>query len=500
MSLPLTKAKLYGYRPGNHSDLPSEADYEIPGIDLNVVDISSRAGPLRDSAKLRIDNQGGKYTDTIDHGDRLRFTANTTAAVNEGFGVGGFGEGPFGSTLEHFWTGMVRPYSITGRGGDLFEFAVDGQDYVQAILGMRRVYGAWEDAKIVGQGGILNSVLSDEAPEIDQSQLPDLDARTDIFVSGAKLMDFVGELAERAGVIVSSDRRALRFDHPSSIQAAFELQPRDHHTLEFKSKDDNLVNSVRIDGGQDHEPGGSQTTQSAYQTVTETSRLHQRLTHWKSQIDRIEVWTRPTGSEESVTVRLQKDQGGAPIAPGAKKPDLARKKLAHHFLAQDGYTTFKLPDHDIPGDDPWILIETDGSQGQDIGVDANGNATYKSHFLYPVNVNIPDPTSQTEYGLREDRLKDDSITTFTAAEDLAEAHLQQYSTPTETLSFRANSERADRLAAGSVLQLDYPRMGARGMYVVTERQSTLDGGRILNDLALRRLPDALAADVTPPTQ
>lgn len=497
MSLPLLDAVLYGYQPGNNGTTPSEADYEIPPGDIDVVDISERAGPLRDSAKLKINNQGGRYTQAVDHGDRLRFMVLTEATSNGGYGSGGYGEGAYGEGFEHRWTGMARNYSIEGSGGDSFTLSVDGQDYVQATLGMRRVYGSFEDRQIVGSNGILNEVLEEEAPGVDRSLLPDLPARTDVFVSGVKLMDFVGELSDRADAILSSRETSLRFEGPGSLQAAFELTPEDHHALEFKSNDDNLINSVRIDGGQDYDQGDSQETQSGYTRVTDTSRITHQLNHRKSEVDRIELWTRRTGSEDAVIVRLQKNDGGAPIAPGSRKADLTRLKLPYHFIEVDGFTEFILPQHDIPGINPWLIIEAEGSGGQDIGVDANGVPAYKSYYPYPVNVSVPDPTSQTEYGLREGRIKDDSITTFPGAHDLANTHLQRHSEPSETLTVRANSPRAHRLEAGDIVEAHYPTVGADGMYVVSEREQSLSGGFLYNDLSLQSLPVAIASEVTP---
>lgn len=497
MSLPLVNAALYGYHPGNYSTSPGDADYEIPTEDISVIDISERAGPLRDTAKLNITNQGGRYTDTVDHGHRLRFMVLTEATSSGGYGEGGYGEGAYGEGFEHRWTGKVRNYSIDGGGGDSFTLNVDGQDYVQATLGMRRVYDSFEDRQIVGSNGILNEVLEEEAPSIDRSLLPDLDDRTDIFVSGVKLMDFVGELSDRADVILSSKETALRFDHPEDISAEFELTPQDHTALSYKSNDDNLVNSVRIDGGQDYDLGDTQETQSGYTRVTDTNRITHQLNHRKSEVDRIEVWTQRTGSEEAVIVRIQKNDNGAPIAPDSRKADIARLKLPYHFIETDGFTEFILPSHDIPGINPWLIIESEGSDGQDIGVDADGVPAYKTYYPYPVNVSVPDPDSQAEYGLREGRLKDDSITTFRGAEDLANTHLQRYSGPSETVETTADSPRANRLSAGRVVEIQYPSVGASGMYVVSEREQTLQGGFLQNTLTFELLPDAIASEVTP---
>lgn len=90
MTTTITGAELRGYHAGNESDYRSEADYVIPGDDLNGVDITSRATDYKDSGKINIDNQGGEWSGTVRHGDRVEFFLGSTQE-GEGYGQGGYG-------------------------------------------------------------------------------------------------------------------------------------------------------------------------------------------------------------------------------------------------------------------------------------------------------------------------------------------------------------------------------------------------------------------------
>lgn len=498
MTRHLQELELRGWEPGNESGKRYEADYVIPGDDIQSVEIEERAGVLRDKADLTITNDGGRWTDVVDHGDRIALYVAMDPVDSEGFGEGGFGAGPFGTNLSHRWTGMVRPYTISGSGGAIYELEINGHDFVGAVLGMRLVYDAFEGRPIVGTNGIVNTILSDEAPEIDQSELSPVDAVTDISMSGESLRDVIGELASRAGAIVAARDQAIRFDRPDDLAAKFVLEPADVGPFSIKSSDDTLVNSIRVDGGQDYDVGDTQETVDAYTTVSEGNRAQQQINHRKSEMDRIEIWTRPTGSEESVIVRLQKDDGGVPVAPGNTRMDIARKQLSYEFLAQDDWTTFLMPENDIPGLEPWVLVETDGPDGQEIGINSvDGGLGYRAHHPYPVNVQLPAPASQDKYRRREDRLKDDSITTFAAGQDAGEAELDREKQPDKTVGVEAQSLRAHRLRPGEIVEIHHAPIGADGMYVVAERGQSIEGATLTTDLSLERLPPHLASGVTP---
>ncbi len=212
------------------------------------------------------------------------------------------------------------------------------------MLQWRVYFNAFEGRQISGSSdAILETVLDDKAPEIGQSQIEAVSETTDFFADGTEVFTIVEELAVQGDAILANDGEDLVFKRISDIPIEFELARGtggDISDYEVGGSDDELANWVRVDGGTGTAIGDEQTTQDSYTTVTESSRLTHQLSTRKSEIDRLELWTRTTGSGEDVTVRLQKDDGGAPIAPDDRQSDIARRTLDSLFVSDDGYTTF----------------------------------------------------------------------------------------------------------------------------------------------------------------
>lgn len=209
----------------------------------------------------------------------------------------------------------------------------------------------------------------------------------------------------------------------------------------------------------------------------------------KSEIDRVEVWTRTTGSEEDMIVRVQgpNSDNTGPVEPTDTKSDVARRTLSHEFLSPDGFTMFILPDHTLPPrSNAWLIIETEGSSGQEVGVDSTtGDLTHRFHYPYPINVRVTDGDSQDEYRRRDYHIDDDDIPTFAGARDRGQAFRQRHAEPDIFLGMDARSQRFHDLRTGDVVKLDLPDVSVHGNHVVTERDVTYEENRLQTDVTLR---------------
>lgn len=488
MSRAFTEGYLYGWRPDNPhagSNNVRYADYVFKGDDVEVVDLKERAGDLKDTAKVSINNDHGKYTDEtnkpIDHGDRVEFQTRRGRELRA-FGTGAFGTGLFQPDLSIRWTGIVRNYSVTATGRGRMALDFDAEDFAYAIMSMRRVTNAWEEEQIVtgpGDGqGIINTVLSNECPELDLSELPAYDDTTTISVADKNVLEVIVELANRAGLILYARGTTVHLEKPSDISTKFDLQADDYTVYSFTSNDDSLFNRVRVEGGRSYELHEEQTQQDDWVTVTKDNRFTKRISTRKSEIDRIEIWTDPnrTDSGEDYVVRLQADDGGAPVDPSSTRSDIARKTLPYHFTAHGGWTTFIMPEHTLPSQQPWLIIESSGEVGQDIGIrGADGELAYRSHYPYPIRIRRDNVQSQDQYRLREDTLNDESVSDLVSARDMGDSYLRRNDEPEEELELPVDSDRLHDLQPGEVIRADFPEINASGRYVCIDRNVTWEG-------------------------
>lgn len=486
--------ELRGWRPGTpNSDPP---DYTIPGTDVRgQLKHGRRLNGLVDEGSVTLYNTGGRYTGGSGYGGGLYSGGYSTVDVRDGDRLELWTQFEGESGLSRRWTAMVRYDRFERLEARESRAHYNLDDYVFGVLNFREIRQSYEDQAVAkapsdGDDGILNEILQEEAPEIDRSGIETFSVGTSVYYTGKSLLDVVSDLASRGKAYAASDGTALVFAPLRDLSVDFTLTADDHGPLENQVNTSMLANEVRVDGGEQSAVDDEQTTQDSYQTVTASSRLTHQLQTRKSEVSRIELWTNPTGSGESVVVRLQADDGGSPQDPSSKETDIARRTLTKNFLASDDYTTFLIPEHTLPDRNPWVIVESSGSTGQDIGIEsASGEPTYKAYYPYPLNSVIEDPSSQDKYRRRTHSVRDDNLQSRRATTDLASSTLRRRQQPASKIQFEARSNRAHSLAPGDLITVQEPVERVDGDYVVTETRDryNADTNRLETTITARDL-------------
>lgn len=509
MTRTITEGRIYGWRPGNHEGDIASADYRFEGPDIETVELSERVGELKDTAQVTIRNTDGKYTDSdsfgiVQHGDRVEFHTNYHGA-NLAYGAGAYGVGPYQPTTQVQWTGIIRNLEVAAEGGNIMSVDFDAEDYPYALMSMRRVVNHWENQRIISNDGsndgIINRILNNHCPEIDQSHFPDLSTTTTIRLPDKNVLEAVIELANRADLIMYGDGISLRFERPSTISTEFTAEHSDYMLWSYTSNDDTVFNSVRVEGGSSH----VMDSDASQEVHDETSYIGPEYTGGhrtvqietrKNQVARVEVYTVPDyeipGSpgvaEENVTVRIQKNDGGQPVDINDRQSDIARRTLDNEFIAEDGWTTFIMPSHDLPDPDPWLIFETGGLIGVGCGQNSEtGEIAYRTHFPYPVRTRREDAQSQDNYRLRQDTLTVEDTDDLSEARELGDAYLSTNQSPRLEFQFDADSERFHELETGDVIRVDMESVDVSGRFVVVERDLQWSGSLETVELALEDL-------------
>lgn len=462
----LTAAELQAYAPGETTPYLTVSD------DLGSVTITEAAQESMDSGSIQIENSDGVADGAtrITSGDRLEFATQLTGEPE----------------LTTRWTALARDTGDSLEGGRINRVAIEATDFVFSILSFRTADGSFEGRDV---SAVVNTLVAAEAPEVGRSQIEPVGETVDINISGRYLLDTLSEdLAPAGDAVVAADGTDLIFRSLDDVNVKHQLTPADLYApIDINRVDDGLITRARIDGGEAHDVDDAQRTQSATARVTDTSRLTTQVQTRKSEVARVQLYTEPDGaSDDAIVVRLQAARDGAPVAIDDRSSDLARRTLAAEFLADSGMTEFQLPDHSLnPGENPYLIVESNGPDGHDVGTDGNGTPTFEAAYPYPLLARAVADNNRVRYRRRDGRRRDDQLQTEQAVQDAATAMLSHRSQPTRRVSATARSERAHRLRPGEAVRLvDWPVSDVRGVYLCTERSTTYEGSLLTTELTL----------------
>jgi hypothetical protein len=363
---------------------------------------------------------------------------------------------------------------------------IEATDFVFSALSFRTSDGSFTNTDV---GNIVTSLVGAAAPEVGRSQIESVGRDISISVNGRKTLDVITQDLQPAGdAIVAQDGTDLIFEPIGTVTPQFNLTVEDLHTpISVQRVDDELINRVRIDGGEDSAVDDEQLTQTTTTRVDDSTREIFQVASRKSELDSIEIFTvRDPQATEGLIVRLQAARNGSAVAPTDQTSDVARRELAPSFIAQNGFTEFLFPDHSLaPAENPFIIVEGVGSTGHEIGTDSNGNVAFSAKFPFPLLARASAGDSVEEFRQRDLRRRDDQLSNADAVENAAKAALRHRSQPKRRISANAATPRTHRLRPGQAVRVsDIPVTDVSGTYLITERTTSFDGVRLDTDLTL----------------
>jgi hypothetical protein len=365
-------------------------------------------------------------------------------------------------------------------GGGIRRATIEATDFVSSILSFRVSDGSFGSTDV---GTVVDSLVAASAPEVGRSQIETIGEDVTLSVNGRKTLDVITEdLAPAGDAIVSQDGTDLVFRPLTDVNPQFSLSLDDLHTpVSVRRIDDDLINRVRVDGGNSKAIDASQTTQSATVRVTDSSRQVFQVPSRKSELESVEIFTvKDATADDGLIVRLQADRNGSPVDPTDTESDIARRELAPPFFSDFGFSEFSFPDHSLaPDDDPFIIVEGAGPTGHEIGTDSNGNITFRVLFPFPLLARASDGPSITEFRRRDFRQRDDQLNSEQAVQDAVQAALRHRSEPKRRINAAAATPRAHQLRPGEAVRTaDIPIDDVSGTYIVTERLTNFNGVRL----------------------
>jgi hypothetical protein len=517
-ALPLIDAELVvdKYRTGW-----GEPDFRVPGSHIKAVDTEERAGKPTDTGTLTLDNTDWRYTSgpeskQLHVGDRIVFrirTDHSPRSKRNAIGAGAFDSLAFGAAppqeMARVATYEVLDEQIIEQPGGGHNIVLDVADFVFTRLSNTVAFMSADNQHISGNdNALIDMLLQDKTPSVDRTALRDIDTTVTLMSQGRAVSSLIDRVARRAEdeigpIVLASEGTSLRFDPIDSLNPVYD-RPLPRHTVGLwasESDSHDMTNRVYVSGGFEEENNiaDAQETVDTYRTATDTDRVLHRVGSRKSDVSKVEVWTRGGNvveQDRSVRVRLQEhdEQTGGPVEPSNTNADLAGRSL-RVALDPDGFTTFNLQENDIPERRPWLIIDSSGSTGHDIGgttVQNDDGSTsfipaYRVHFPKPLLLERPAVTALADYPPYERHVQAETLTSATAVGERAKAELTR-STPGRRVGpLRALAPAAHALRAGDIVNLARPALRATGRFVVTKRDLTYRGPTITTMLEFENM-------------
>jgi hypothetical protein len=146
------------------------------------------------------------------------------------------------------------------------------------------------------------------------------------------------------------------------------------------------------------------------------------------------------------------------------------------------------PSHTLaPNENPFLIVETTGTQGHDVGTDGNGNLTFRSFFSFPVLTRSSDNQSVSEFRRRDRRIEDESLSSFTSVQDKSQSLLRRRAQPEVTVQAEAGEIKAHNLDPGEGVTLtDFGPVNVSGDFLVRERSTSFVGRDLRTELTFER--------------
>lgn len=483
MTLIIESAIAEIYKPGNDDPRTFAPDYTIPSGTIESAEESQRIDEFKDTGKFVFGNDRGDLAGVITSGDMIRFLVNVEGT----------------NDLEHRFTAMARNVRYKRDGPGSGTVTVEVGDFVGEVLASRRISLVRENRQIsVDQSdtspteGIINDVVRRRCPEISTQNLPEFEDLADVYLEQENVKTVVDGLAAQAGALVWGDGIDLLGAKIDSVSPEFAVTSADiTGSYQYDINDDELSNSIRVDGGDNYREENMQMDVTGYEDVTEENPITFAYRTRKSHTDRIELWTRSIDANSGdVTIRLQapNDDNTGPIDPSDTSSDVVSKKLNYEFLSHDDFTEFifsTATETALPERNVWAIVE--GTGDTQIGVNDDGTPAFVQSYPFPLVAELPDTASIAEYRQRDYHERDNSLRSREAVRNRLGALIDNRADPDEVVTVEAESERMHHLEPGEAVDLTRENDALDGRFIVLDRADSFDGIHLTTSLELQEV-------------
>jgi hypothetical protein len=341
--------------------------------------------------------------------------------------------GKYGSdvALATKWHGYITDYEITASN------PTRGRITLQCIqYGYRQLVNnvVTESYTTQTAGAIIKDLL-DTYTDLDTTNI-NVGTPADTFTrawTDVPILDIIADCLELvAGTFYIDQSDNAYYISKKSASSGKSYGPGAFSSRRVRKSDAALINDVTVNGAEREEIDQQQTTQNGVTNPTTGNAERYKVTVSAdvTKISKIIIYVDKTGQvgTEGLYVRVQADDGTGnnPVSETDFNADICRKHLGDQFLASGGETTFVMDDNylETVERDYWILVESDGATGVDVGIDTGAAVDAKLYFkMYHYDTATgtdSDATSKTAYGTYEDVITNRELKTDAQCTDVAD--------------------------------------------------------------------------------
>lgn len=380
-------------------------------VDMELKNLYVRFGG---AAGTVLDQDEVEFVDYNDDADELggratmRFKnidGENNAAVEIGKEVEIFGEYGTEGSASLKWHGVIQDINISSDNPKMGKLLVSAMQY-----GYWQLITTYVTKSYTNQtAGYIIKDLLDTYTDIDTTNVNLSTPSTT--VSGGwdnvPLLDVMQDVMQQVdGTLYISPSDYAYWGARAAINSGVSLTSEKVTRRTVKKSDLSLSNDVKVLGALREEIDQQGNARSTDSTVTSSTRELVKITLSSAvtKISKVVIYVDKTGqgSGEGLFVRMQHDNGTgtAPEAVADYNYDICRRQLTDQFLASGGDTTFLMIDNYIEADqrDVWLIVESDGASGVDVGVDSGGDLYYKIYHEDEAEATATDATSKSTYG------------------------------------------------------------------------------------------------------
>lgn len=396
------------------------------------------------------------------------------------------------------WTTLVKNLraGVDSEGNYL---ELDVENFVFGILKRRTVANVFRDRNVSGaSSNIVETILSNNAPEIGQARIEPEPVTLSIIFNYDNALGALDTVARRVGAVMRGLGTDLDWKYLSNLRADFGVTQQDVQLpVDNEKASEELINQWYITGGTTETQIKSFTTDNSSEQPPDAATpvyTSNNIDVNANNIPRIDVLINELGNGNSHRLRVQPGtSSGGPVAPFDRDQDLGSAKKVDSDYSSTGkqWSSFDVGIDNLATDRIALVWEGisdnpnnsfyDNIYGDDGGSGDLVKIAHKIYTGYPVVGIAGDTTSKQSYRNSEGR-KRENLPSNADARKAARQRLERTTTPTQTISFRANSARTHQANPQEIFTYNYPAVRASGKFGITQVNQTYEATNLTTEI------------------
>lgn len=407
-----------------------------------------------------------------------------------------------GLDIDSFQRLRVSDYSVSYANEPTTRrtYSITFEDYVFSILRDRNVTISFTETNIQEA---VNQIIDQKGVDISVDFRPTVDTSITQVFSFESLLSVIGDILPDR-LLLKSDNKTLVINELPNSTTQFNIS-------EVRNIEKNIIgqpiSDIRVEGGQinteidNAEQNEIETQQSLIDSSGNQKTFSVPLNiGTNASVSSVNLQTR--GDRDNfagtLSVRLHSDVNGEPKEPEDPQKSIVERSLDANFVGEDG-TKVNFGDNTIKTNVVHLVVSQNGSNltkseaFRIAGIfDPNGDflpSVVNVQRSLPIALRVSDEDTREKYGIREKKIKRESLNSLEDARDLGQRRLSELSEPRKEISFLAGSEKIHNLNVLDIIEPNVPsgrtvKGFKRSQYIVRDISYNISGTKLETEITV----------------